>query len=91
MCIRDRDVSLNAQLLLNSFNNQAPSIDIGDLNTDGSIDLTDLSELALAVIGDIELTDSQKSAADINGDGEVNVSDLARLKQFVSNSITSLR
>ena len=87
----EQDVSLNAQLLLNSFNNQAPGIDIGDLNTDGSIDLTDLSELALAVIGDIELTDSQKSAADINEDGEVNVSDLARLKQFVSNSITSLR
>ncbi|MDD6826852.1 MAG: dockerin type I repeat-containing protein, partial [Oscillospiraceae bacterium] len=64
---------------------------VGDVNADNTVDLTDLSELALAVIGDIELTDSQKSAADINGDGEVNVSDLARLKQFVSNSITSLR
>ena len=64
---------------------------VGDVNADNTVDLTDLSELALAVIGDIELTDSQNSAADINGDGEVNVSDLARLKQFVSNSITSLR
>ena len=34
--------------------------------------MTDLSELALSVIGEIELTDSQKSAADINR--EVNVS-----------------
>ncbi len=75
----------------NLYTADSAKTSVGDINADNTVDLTDLSELALAVIGDIELTDSQKSAADINGDGEVNVSDLARLKQFVSNSITSLR
>lgn len=63
---------------------------VGDINEDGTVDMTDLSELSLAILGESELTDSQKSAADINGDGEVNLSDLARLKQFVSNKIPSL-
>ena len=63
---------------------------VGDVNEDGTVDLTDLSELSLVILGESELTDSQKSAADINGDGEVNVSDLARLKQFVSNKINSI-
>ena len=75
----------------NLYTANSSKTSVGDINADNTVDLTDLSELALAVIGDIELTDSQKSAADINGDGEVNVSDLARLKQFISNSITSLR
>ena len=71
------------------FNND--SIVDGDLDFSGTVDLTDLSELALALIGDKTLDEIQHAAADINGDGEVNVSDLARLKQYVSNMISSLR
>lgn len=64
---------------------------LGDINNDNEIDLTDLSELSLAIIGDKTLTDAQLKAADINGNGEADLTDLARMKQYISKVITSLR
>jgi len=63
----------------------------GDINSDGKVDLTDLSELSLAIIGDRTLTEKQIEAADINENGEADLPDLARLKQYLSKVITSLR
>lgn len=62
----------------------------GDLNADNVIDISDLSELSLALLGDKTLTPVQKVAADIDGDGEVTIVDLARLVQYVSKSIEEL-
>ncbi|MDO5151084.1 MAG: dockerin type I repeat-containing protein [Oscillospiraceae bacterium] len=62
----------------------------GDINGDDIIDLTDLSNLSLYLLGDKSLTDTQKKAADVNGDGEVRITDLARLMQYISRVITSL-
>ena len=62
----------------------------GDLTGDNIIDLTDLSTLSLALIGDMELTGDQKTAADIDGDGELSMADLAKLRQFLSRKIDSL-
>lgn len=63
---------------------------IGDINADGNIDLTDLSELSLAIIGDKTLTERQVKVADINGNGEADLPDLARLRQYLSKVIDSL-
>lgn len=65
-------------------------IKTGDINADGEIDLTDLSELSLAIIGDKTLTEDQLKSADINDNGEADLADLARLKQYLSKVITSL-
>lgn len=62
----------------------------GDINSDGKADLTDLTELSLALIGDNELTATQQKAADVDRDGEVKLADLAMFKQFLSKQISSL-
>ncbi len=62
----------------------------GDLNFDGKTDLTDLSELSLALVGDKELTEAQQKAADVDGDGAVKLADLAKYRQFLSKIISSL-
>lgn len=62
----------------------------GDINADGKVDLTDLTELSLALIGDKELTENQQKAADVDDDGAVKLSDLARMRQYLSKVITSL-
>ena len=66
-------------------------VGFGDINYDGTIDITDLTSLSLALLGDSELTEEQKSAADIDGDGVVTLADLARLQQYLSKKIDSLR
>ena len=66
-------------------------VGFGDINYDGTIDITDLTSLSLALLGDSELTEEQKSAADIDGDGVVTLADLARLQQYLSKKIDSFR
>ena len=60
----------------------------GDLNGDGIIDVSDLTMLSLALLGDNELSDSQKKNADVDSDSEITVADLARLRQYLSKKIT---
>ena len=62
---------------------------LGDINSDGKIDTTDLTELSLALIGDKDLTEDQKKAADLDKDGKAALSDLARMRQYISKIITS--
>ena len=71
---------------------QAPNdaVALGDINADGTIDLTDLSKLSLYLIGDSNLTETQQKAADVNNDGEVRITDLATLRQYISKVIDSL-
>ena len=66
------------------------SVTTGDINFNGSIDVTDLTELSLVLIGDKELSANQQKAADIDGDGAVTLADLARLQQYLSKKINSL-
>ncbi|MBP0978244.1 MAG: dockerin type I repeat-containing protein [Oscillospiraceae bacterium] len=63
---------------------------LGDVNADGNIDVTDLTELSLALLGDRKLTEDQKKLADIDGDGELSLADLARLRQYLSKKIDKL-
>jgi len=57
--------------------------------SDGVIDLTDLSFLSLFLLRDKEFTDNQLKAADVDGDGDVHLTDLARMRQYISNCIDS--
>lgn len=59
---------------------------LGDLNSDGVVDIYDLSRMRKAVVSGS--SDNLKSA-DINGDKAVNVDDLALLKKFISGEIKS--
>ena len=63
---------------------------IGDIFLDEKIDVTDLTELSLALLGDRNLSENQKKAADVDGDGEVTLADLAMLRQYLSKKIDAL-
>ena len=59
----------------------------GDLDGSGKVDLSDLTALALYLLGDSSLTDAQLEIVDVTGDGVVDLSDLATLKQFLAHKI----
>ena len=58
-------------------------VNYGDLNDDGTADLTDLTLLSLYLMKSADFTDSQIEAADIDGSGEVDIADLAYFKQYI--------
>ena len=62
----------------------------GDFNDNGVVDLSDLTELSAYLLKDKDFSENQLKAADTNHDEEVTVSDLARLKQYITNEITEL-
>ena len=63
----------------------------GDINFDGIVDVTDLSELSLAIIGDISLTEDQIKIVDFNENGKADITDLARMRQYLSYHVESLK
>ena len=73
----------------NSVEDEPVKAFVGDIDGSGNIDVTDLTELSLALLGDRELTDDQQKAADVDADGAVTLADLARLRQYLSKKITS--
>ena len=62
----------------------------GDVSGDGRVDVTDLTMISLALLGDTNLTEAQSQVADINHNGKVDLSDLATMRQFLSKKISSL-
>ena len=63
---------------------------IGDVDGNGRIDLSDLTTVALYLLGDVNLNETQLKFADVDGDGIVGLTDLARIKQFISHKIEKL-
>ena len=64
---------------------------LGDINADEKVDISDLTELSLAIIGDKTLTESQLKVADVDKNGKTDLPDLARMRQYLSKAITALR
>ncbi|MBP0961330.1 MAG: dockerin type I repeat-containing protein [Oscillospiraceae bacterium] len=62
----------------------------GDVSGDGRVDVTDLTMISLALLGDTNLTEAQSQVADINHNGKVDLSDLATMRQFLSKKIEKL-
>lgn len=62
---------------------------MGDLNSDGAIDINDVVLLNGYVLGNSDLTSSQKEYADLNGDGKIDLYDNILLMQMVVGLIDS--
>lgn len=55
----------------------------GDIDNNGSVDLSDLLALSQHLLKDVLLTGDNLKYADINGNGDVDISDLPLLKQYI--------
>lgn len=62
------------------------SREVGDLNNDSVVELTDLTILSLYLIGDRSLDESDLVYADVTKNGKVDIADLAALKQYIMKS-----
>ena len=80
----------NVEFLAAAPDTVVSTVTTGDIDLNGTIDVTDLTELSLALIGDKELSDDQQKAADVDVDGAVTLADLARLQQYLSKKIDKL-
>lgn len=65
-------------------------VNTGDINADGSVELTDLMSCLHHVSGSNMLEGAPLQAADVNGDGMVDLTDLMRILHYVSGSSTEL-
>ena len=55
---------------------------LGDVNDDGSIDISDITALANYILGNIPPVFIEQ-AADVNGDGDINISDITLLVNYI--------
>ena len=70
-----------------------PSTEIavkGDIDNDGKTDITDLTLMSLAMLGDKKLDEGQTDACDLDGDGKFTLADIAHLRQYLSKVIDEL-
>lgn len=66
-----------------------PEYTLGDVDANGSVDISDLRLVLRAVCGKTELTDNQKLAADVEKDNAVNIQDLRKILRYVCRKIDS--
>ena len=69
--------------------NENSENNIGDINEDGKVDITDLTVISLYLLSDINLAGTGKANSDVNRDGSIDLADLAMFKQYVMKDITS--
>ena len=65
-------------------------ITYGDIDSNATVDLSDLTMISQYILKDIELSADQIKCADVNADDEVNLQDLALMKQYVMNDNVKL-
>ena len=85
--VRSGDASAECRVTV-----EEPEYVLGDVNSDGKKDISDLRVILRAVCGKVELTEQQKLAADVEKDSadEVNISDLRKMLRFICGKIESL-
>ena len=67
-----------------------PDVVYGDVNVDGSVDISDVQLLFEYVLGITSINDGQITAGNVNGDSATDISDVQRLFEYVLGIIPSL-
>ena len=88
---------MNGEIIIDinetDFQGEAPDMgafeyyewNLGDINTDYSIDVLDIVSIVAFIIGSQEYTNEQYNLADYNQDGDVNVLDIVQLVDIILN------
>ena len=63
---------------------------IGDINKDGKLSITDLSNFRRYRINKVEFDEEQKKASDMNFNGEEELTDKQRMQNYIIGKLTSL-
>lgn len=64
------------------------TLQLGDINQDGVVDINDLLMLIDYNCGKIKLSEKQKKIADVTKDGNINCEDVQKLKAYVDGDIS---
>ncbi len=75
---------------LGDFSYGSRSINYGDINNDGVVNIQDAVLVMKHVLGIETLDENQKMAADVNGDGAINIRDVYYIMQFSLELIDKL-
>ncbi|OUW20251.1 MAG: hypothetical protein CBD21_04475 [bacterium TMED161] len=90
-------LELDNEIIINidqsEFEGEAPDMgaieyyewNLGDINTDSTIDVLDIVSIVAFIIGNQEYTNEQYNLADYNQDGDVNVLDIVQLVDIILN------
>jgi hypothetical protein len=81
-----RQAWLSAQF----YPNYTPSYTIGDVNEDGKVDVSDVTEIQKYIASMTELTDNQLLAADVNADGKIDITDATKIQKYLAGIETTL-
>ncbi|MDQ2086613.1 C39 family peptidase [Herbivorax sp. ANBcel31] len=65
-------------------------ITYGDVNGDGLVTKSDIELIAEYIVGQVDFTDNQKTAANVNDDDTISTFDLITLSRYVSGEISEL-
>lgn len=63
--------------------------ELGDVNMDGFLTLSDAQQIIKYISGSITFTDEQKKLGDINQDGNINSTDSLKVKNIITGSATA--
>jgi hypothetical protein len=81
-----RQAWLSAQF----YPDYTPSYTIGDVNDDGKVDVSDVTEIQKYIASMTELTDNQLLAADVNADGKIDITDATQIQKYLAGIETTL-
>lgn len=81
------NVTGNLQYVGNCLKREAPAPLMGDLNGDGSVNISDATLLQRYLAEFIELDDAQLAVADVKQDGIVNVKDVTEIQRIAAEFV----
>lgn len=62
----------------------------GDINQDGEVTISDVTEFQRYLANMIEFDDAQLAVADTNGDGNITIADVTQMQRYLAQLISSL-
>lgn len=93
----DYNIDENANIGIHNFNSTTAQryyinkiYEIGDVDCDGEITITDATLIQKHIANMISLTEEQQKVADVTNDGKINIDDVTPIQKYIAGNITEL-